>query len=296
MLYLNEPRLRFCDMFVDLKRAHFVIVGIPLDSTVSRVHGTRFAPENIRKASMHLESYSLKFDIDFEKLSVCDLGDIVVYDFDPMKSIDIIEKTLAEVLDKSKVVVAIGGEHLITLPMVKVFSKYYHDLALLVFDAHLDLRDEYPLGYKYTHATVVRRIAELKEVNKILIVGVRGVSTEELEFVEKVEKLDFINIYTPLREVLSKIRDFINKTEKIYISIDTDVLDPSVAPGVGNPEPGGYSFREFFEILHTAISNKIVGFDIVEVYPPYDINNVTSLVAARLIYELISGIYKNRFR
>ncbi|RLE90256.1 MAG: agmatinase [Thermoprotei archaeon] len=291
MFYLSEPSVKFCGKSVEVNRALSIIVGIPLDSTVSRIHGTKFAPESIRKESMHLESYSLRYGVDFEKLSVCDIGDITVYDLDPIKSLNIIEETMMEILDGHKTVVAIGGEHLITLPIVKVLTKQHGSIGLLVFDAHLDLRDEYPPGYKFTHATVIRRIVELRGVDEILIVGVRGVSTEELEFVKIEKKLSYIPIYSPTKEVMHEVRQFMGRVKKVYISIDMDVLDPSIAPGVGNPEPGGYNFREFMYILHTILSSSIVGFDVVETYPPYDINNITSSTAARIIYELISGIH-----
>lgn len=258
----------------DIKDADILLIGIPYDGTSSFRPGSRFAPNAIRETSYGIETYSPIFDKDIEEdLSICDIGDIELPFGNFQKATYIIEKKLEEIT--SKKVVSIGGEHLITLPIVKNFYKKYNDIYLIHFDAHADLRDDY-LGEKLSHATVIRRIAEIIGFEKVFQYGIRSGTKDEYNLIKK---------HKTLNRSIDEIKNIIGKSH-VYISVDLDVLDPSIFPGTGTPEPGGFSFNELINFIRQLDSLNIVGCDVVELSPHYDNSGVSTIVAAKVIREL----------
>ena len=270
---LSPPVKPFSGVDTDPEEAKIWIIGVPFDSTVSFRPGTRFAPAKIREVGWELESYNPLRGIDVEDLQVSDVGDIPL-----TVEYSVLERHLKKVIElamsHSKKTAVIGGEHLITLPIVKTLKKRYGSLRLVVFDAHLDLRDEYPQGSSYSHATVMRRISEMGV--QILYYKPRAFSREEYEYLSK----------TPIVSIAEE-NDFRQLSGHIYISIDVDAIDPSYAPGVGNPEPLGITPHEILDALSIIASSNadVVGFDIVETNPLVDVNDVTSLTAAKILME-----------
>ena len=258
----------------DIKDADILLIGIPYDGTSSFRPGSRFAPNAIRETSYGIETYSPIFDKDIEEdLSICDIGDMELPFGNFQKATYIIEKKLEEI--PSKKVVSIGGEHLITLPIVKHFYKKYNDIYLIHFDAHADLRDDY-LGEKLSHATVIRRIAEIIGFEKVFQYGIRSGTKDEYNLIKK---------HKTLNRSIDEIKNIIGKSH-VYISVDLDVLDPSIFPGTGTPEPGGFSFNELINFIRQLDSLNIVGCDVVELSPHYDNSGVSTIVAAKVIREL----------
>jgi agmatinase len=258
----------------DIKDADILLIGIPYDGTSSFRPGSRFAPNAIRETSYGIETYSPIFDKDIEEdLSICDIGDMELPFGNFQKATYIIEKKLEEI--PSKKVVSIGGEHLITLPIVKNFYKKYNDIYLIHFDAHADLRDDY-LGEKLSHATVIRRIAEIIGFEKVFQYGIRSGTKDEYNLIKK---------HKTLNRSIDEIKNIIGKSH-VYISVDLDVLDPSIFPGTGTPEPGGFSFNELINFIRQLDSLNIVGCDVVELSPHYDNSGVSTIVAAKVIREL----------
>ena len=264
------------------EKAEYLIFGIPYDATQSFKPGSRFAPNAIREASWNLESYSMYFDFDLSFSKICDAGNINV----DGSFNQILERT-SEFLSKVKALpIALGGEHTISYACIQ----HLKDVCYLTLDAHLDLRDEFD-GSKFNHACTVRRVYEKYEsgeIERVVQIGVRSGTAEERDFARKkgIEVYYAWDVMEDLDWVLKRLEDYDN----VYISLDMDVFDPSFAPGVSTPEPFGLNPLHFLKLVDE-LSERIVGFDLVEVVP--DENKVTQALAAKLISELISAIESN---
>ncbi len=258
--------------------SNWVMVGIPYDGTCSYRPGTRFGPEIIRLASWGIETYSPLIDKDFKEVKFFDAGELDLPFGNRDKTLDIIKNTARDVYAANKKWFGIGGEHLVTLPAVQACFEKYNDIAVVHFDAHTDLRDDY-MGEKLSHATVIRRVSDFVGLENIIQVGIRSGSKSEF---------DLIKSYNTLAK---DINDFSKKLDKIknkpiYLTIDLDVLDPSIFCGTGTPEPGGFSFADLLNYLEEMTGLNIVGIDVVELSPGYDVSNVSAVVAVKLIREL----------
>ncbi|MGB9659820.1 MAG: agmatinase [Nitrososphaerales archaeon] len=266
------------------------IFGVPFDSTVTFRPGARFGPNAIRQAYMNIEVYSLFLNVDLESLSLLDLGNLkLTNDVDDM--VYSVEKVVKELVQEGVTFGILGGEHTLTFGTYLSMPK---DTALIIFDAHLDLRDEFA-GLKLSHATFLRRLTDKIGTESIIHIGSRAASKDEWKIADKI-RLSLISLQTiqtvPNAEML--LLDFLKDFKNVYVSIDLDVLDPSFAPGVGNPEPDGLSLHKLLEFLYSLKGKRIVGFDIVELTPLYD-NGITAVVAAKLMNEIIglSYLYQN---
>jgi agmatinase len=252
-----------------------VIIGCPLDVTSSFRPGTRFAPQAIRDCSWGLETYSPALDRDLEDLKICDVGDISLPQGDLEGALGMIQGYLATVMADGKFPVLLGGEHLISLPAVTAVAKYHPHLAVIQLDAHADFRQEY-LGDTLSHATVMRRIADLLGGDNICQLGIRSGTREEMRAAQS------MGITADIEETLRRTAG-----RPVYLSLDLDILDPGVAPGVGVPEPGGLSFDEVISLISQLDALHIVGIDIVELSPPYDSTQQSAMAAAKLVRELL---------
>ena len=273
--------------------AIYTLLGVPFDHTSTYRTGARFAPTAIREASQNIETYSFRTGHDMEKIGIHDLGNLDVL-ADVGETLERLRLVTGELLEAGKTPVFIGGEHTITLGIAYAL-KNPEKLAIISFDAHLDLRNEY-LGQKFSHTTFMRRLNEQVKPKKIIEVGTRAVCKEELEYSENIG-ISYITSLEIRREGLEKTKERIRKlledVENVYLSIDLDVLDPSYAPAVQNPEPEGISPYILHELIAETCKKSIMGFDLVEVAPNYD-NGITAIQAARTIFEVICQIEKNR--
>ncbi len=262
-----------------------IILGAPMDWTTSYKPGTRFGPKSIRDAICNLEFFSMIISKPVEDIVLFnDLGNIALPPGDVMESLTRIKKVVKGVReDYSENFIVLGGEHLITLPIVEAISDEI-DL-IVVIDAHLDQRDQY-LGNKYSHATVMRRITEKTRI-PIIYVGARAISPEEYQYAEA--RKNMIKIYMPPDINRDNGKELVKliKGKRIYLSIDMDGIDPGFAPGVSNPEPMGLNPINVIELLRLIHAyGRLVAGDIVEVNPLEDINDITSLLAAKLLVEI----------
>ena len=258
----------------------FVIFGAPFDSTASFRPGARFASQTMRAESYGIETYSPYQDKDLEDLVVCDAGDLELTIGDVEMALSQIESFAAQLLSDRKRPAMIGGEHLVTLGAVRSICKQYPDLHIVHFDAHADLRDDY-LGAKLSHATVMRRVWDLLGDGHIFQFGVRSGDRCEFEWGNghvHTQKFDFGG----LESVISNFG-----TAPVYFSLDLDVLDPSVLPGTGTPEAGGVSFIEIMGAIKLLSRLNIVGFDMVELSPPYDSSGISTATACKLLRECL---------
>ncbi len=286
-----SPTLVFAGSQKTFQEADYVILGIPFDLTSTFRSGARFAPSAIREASLNIETYSFRSGIDVEDLRLHDLGDLHVSG-EVNETLKRIELVVKELVDAKKLPVIIGGEHTLTLGAMGVVGS---NTALVGFDAHLDLRDEY-MGRRVSHTTFMRRISEQIKPKKILEIGVRAVCKEELDYAKKsgvrfltVQKIRRDGPQKTIENVMKAIAGF----EKIYLTIDMDVLDPAFAPAVQNPEPDGLSMEMFLDILCGLCDHRIVAFDLVEVTPHYD-RGITAVQAAKTIFEVLCGVEKSK--
>lgn len=256
-----------------------VIFGIPFDGTTSFRPGTRFGPQMIRQELDGLETYSPYLDLDLEDFSLCDMGDLVLPFGNTAKVMDLIENEVKGVIEDDKITMAIGGEHLISYPVIKAYLDKYPDMHIIHLDAHADLRADY-LGETLSHATVMRRVYDCLGEGKLWQFGIRSGTKEEFEFAKKNTSMRKFDL-KGMDSLYEKIGD-----EPVYVTIDLDVLDPSVFSGTGTPEPGGINFKELMAGLAHLRPLNIVGGDVVELSPHYDPSGVSTAVACKVLREM----------
>lgn len=264
--------------------------GVPMDFTASWRPGSRFAFDAIRLVSTSLELYSPYFGRSLEDVSYEDAGDAELLWGDVQGSLDLIKEQAEKIMKKGKKLISVGGDHLVTYPLVQATKKFYPDLAVIHFDAHTDLRQSF-LGSKLSHATVLRMVAEEMGSKSVAQIGIR--SGVEEEFKWGTENTHFFpdhkwDLVPAAAEVIK-----IFKGRPVYITLDIDVLDPAYAPGTGTPEPGGCTSKELFQALHLILENlHVIGADLVEIAPDYDPSERTAFMGAKIIREMLLGISK----
>ncbi|MCG3086969.1 agmatinase [Sporosarcina cyprini] len=285
MLNKNIETFIGCDN--DYQEADLVLFGAPFDSTTSFRPGTRFASKAMRGESFGIETYSPYQDKDLEDISVFDGGDLELIFGNTEKVLGQIEEYTSKIVTDGKIPVMIGGEHLVTLGAVRAVAKQYPDLHVVQFDAHADLREDY-LGEPLSHATVIHRVWDILGDNRIFQFGIR--SGDRSEFAWGKDRV-FTNKFNldGLEEVVEQL-----KGKPVYLTIDLDVLDPSVFPGTGTPEAGGISFMDLLHGILTASGLNIVACDVNELSPVYDQSGVSTAVACKVLRELLLAINTNQ--
>ncbi len=263
------------------EEADAVLVGIPMDFTVSFRPGTRMGPQQIRTVSYGLEEYSVYLDKDLSEKRYYDLGDMTLPFGNVGHSLEIIEEVTGQLLDDRKFPILIGGEHLVTYPIAKAFHARYTDMVVVHFDAHADLRVDY-CGETNSHATVMRKVAELVGPGNVYQFGIRSGTRDEFQYAKENTNMFIERVIEPLREAIPRFGN-----RPVYVTLDIDVVDPAYAPGTGTPEAGGCSSREIIQAIHELAGAKVVGFDLVEVSPVTDQSERTALLAAKIIREAI---------
>lgn len=275
----KETTFIMCDK--DYNEADIVIFGAPFDSTTSFHPGTRFAPQAIRSSSDGgIETYSLHQRRDLSEISVCDIGNLVMPYGNAQEAMDAIEDTAASIAADGKIPIMLGGEHLVTYGSVRAIAAKYPDLHVIHFDAHSDLRDEY-YGQKLSHATVMRRVWDLVGDGRIFQYGIRSGEKEETEWGRTHVYTNFFTTEN-LDYAINSI-----KKNPVYLTIDLDVLDSSVLPGTGTPEAGGISFNDLIRCILKMSGLNIVAADINELSPHYDQSGSSTLVACKVLRELL---------
>jgi agmatinase len=277
----------FADAESDFRQAAFVLFGVPFGKTSSFRSGAEKGPAEIRKASWNFETWDIRTGKDFSAIPVHDFGDLSVTTMSAVEMVEEAHSFTLKLRNNKKIPVALGGEHSITPGIISAFPK---DIAVLSLDAHLDFRDHYE-NQKYNHACVLRRLADHVGVKNIAVVGVRSAEYQEFVTAQN-ENLFFIDAFTFYKKgtqhTIKLLSDFF-QDRKIYLTLDIDVIDPCYAPGTSTPEPFGLSPLDVLELCETFAAN-LIGFDMVEVCPPFD-HGETSLLAAKMIRSLIAAIW-----
>jgi len=268
----------------ELEEANYVLFGAPLDRTASYRSGSRFAPLAIREASQYMESYSVRTGLDWDDLKLVDEGDIAEAE-EVLPAVDAIKRVVEEIRRMGKLPVMLGGEHTITLGALRALKPG----AVVVFDAHLDLRDTL-FDERLSHATYMRRAHE-EQGFKLVVLGARALSAEEIAYADN-EGVTTITAQDVKRfgvePVTEMVKDALEGVESIYLSVDMDAVDPAEAPAVGNPSPEGISVTQLLDLVSGIVDRRFVGFDLNEVSPSYD----SGLTAIQATYVVIETLYK----
>jgi len=271
------------------------IVGVPFDTGVSYRPGARFGPNHVRESSRLLRPYNPAVHVSpFATQQVVDAGDIAANPFDIEEAISSIHKSYDQLSERAKKIVTIGGDHTITLPILRSLKAKHGAISVVHFDAHLDTWDSY-FGADYTHGTTFRRASEegLLDPEGCMHIGIRGPLYAAKDLTD--DKALGFQIFTSVEfqdlgvnAAIEKMKARVGK-RPVYISIDIDVLDPAHAPGTGTPEAGGLTSRELLSVLRATAGMNVIGADIVEVAPAYDHAQITGIAASHVMYELISA-------
>jgi len=272
------------EQYSNAENAGIVIVPVAYDGTSTWMKGADKGPAAVCEASANMELYDIETDSEVYKKGIF-TENAIGGEISTREMIEAVHEAVRYYIEKDKFTVVIGGEHSVSIGSIKAHAERYPDLTVLQLDAHADLRDEYN-GSKYNHACVMARARELCP---IVQVGIRSMDSSEKE------RMDVSNVF--FAEKIRTRADWIAKavsklSRNVYVTVDLDVLDPSIMPSTGTPEPGGLSWYDVLELLKTAIEKKnVVGFDVVELCPD-DRNKAPDFLAAKLIYKLLS--YKFR--
>lgn len=283
---MNPNIMNFIAAEADFDEARAVIFGAPFDGTTSFRPGTRFGPGAIRAESDGIETYSPYQNRDLEDIAVFDSGDLLLPFGNTEAVLDMICARTAEILEAGKMPVMLGGEHLVTLGAVRAMVQKYPELHIIHFDAHTDLRDDY-LGERLSHATVIRRCHDLLGDGRIHQFGIRSGERAEWNFAFAHTDFHPFNVKDVLDVVLALGSDV-----PVYVTLDLDVLDPSLFCGTGTPEAGGVFFQDLEEALLALEALNVVGFDMNELSPHYDASGVSTAVACKVLREMLLAYVK----
>ena len=283
---LNKYTETFLECTADAQEAKIVLFGAPFDGTTSYRPGTRFGSGAIRRESYGIESYSPYQDGDLLDGRVLDCGDLELPIGNAEKALAAIQAMEEEILSAGKLPFMLGGEHMVTLGAFRAAVKKYPGIHIIHFDAHADLRQEY-LGVELSHACVLRRCWELTGDGRIHQFGIRSGDREEFRWGKdhvETRKFDFEG----LEETLDRL-----KGKPVYFTLDLDVLDPSVFPGTGTPEPGGVSFEELRKAAELVCRKAdVAACDVNELSPPYDPSGVSTAAACKIVREMLIALQK----
>ena len=285
-LFVSQSNV-FSGIQRSFEKADYIILGVPFDVTSTYRTGARFGPNAIRQASLNIETHSIRTGIDVEDLLLHDLGDLHVA-ANTENTLETLEHVIKSIIENRKTPVTIGGEHTITLGIARSLRDKASKTAIISFDAHLDLRNEY-LGLKLSHTTFMRRINEEVEPAKIIEVGTRAVCKEELAYAKKAG-IEFLTTQQIRKEgskrSADRLTEMLEGHKSIYLSVDMDILDPAYVPAVQNPEADGLETPVLLDLLESVCDNRVVGFDVLEIAPNYD-QGVSAIQAAKVIFELL---------
>lgn len=279
----------------DVRGVDVVVVGVPYDGATSYRSGARFGPRAIREQSLLLWGYHNALAVSpFRALKVIDFGDLDVVPVNVEETQRTVESQVCEIVSAGPTVLALGGDHSITLPLLRAHAKKYGPLAVIHFDAHPDTWDSEFAGSKYSHGTTFRRALEEQLINPsaYIQIGIRGPTIGPGDYADAIRlgarmiTLDEA-VFSGIPAVIQEVRQRVG-TQSVYLSFDIDVLDPAFAPGTGTPEVGGFTSHQILQMLRGLSGLNFIGYDVVEVAPPFDHSGITAILAANLAFEFLA--------
>jgi agmatinase len=286
-----QPPGNFADAKASWEEAQFIIAGVPFDRTTSFRPGARFGPDAIRQQSFTFESYDLETGIDLSEVPIHDFGNAEPFG-SAQQMVDGVREEIRPIFAAAKIPIVFGGDHACSPPVVEAYPNPA-SLGVLYIDAHMDFRSQY-LGDPRSHGCSSRRIVERVGARNVVVFGVRSVSKQEIED-NRAIGMSYVTAHEIAKEgVESAVQRALNmlKTDRVYISLDIDAVDPAYAGATGTPEPFGLTPRDVKYAIGQA-APRLAGIDIMEVSPPWDTGN-TSNLAARLAREAIVRVVASR--
>ncbi|HEV8190823.1 MAG TPA: agmatinase [Ktedonobacterales bacterium] len=294
MLAPSRSFMHLDDEYTALDTARVVVVPVPFDATTCYRPGTREGPQAIIDASRNLELYDPELRRSPYTVGIHTLRAIEPVMGNAQAMVERIERVTGELLDRGKYVVALGGDHSISIGVIRAFARRHPNMSVLQFDAHADLREEYE-GNTLSSATIMRRVLDV--CPRTAQVGIRSLSEPEAQLVQ--ERQLPLWLASDIQRQTARERDeWISNVVRslaaeVYVTFDIDAFDPSLVPGTGTPEPGGLGWYEVMDLLSTVTSQRrVVGFDVVELSPLVE-GHVSPVVAAKLVYKLVGMAVPN---
>tara|TARA_B100000131_G_scaffold168760_1_gene163160 strand:- start:397 stop:1284 length:888 start_codon:yes stop_codon:yes gene_type:complete len=272
------------------ENCEIAIFGVPFDGTTSFRPGARFGPAAIREVSVGIESFCPQLKVDLEEINFSDFGSLEIPFGNPLPVINEVEKASKKFFSKGIKPLMIGGEHSITSGAVKAAVESYPNLILLQLDAHADLRNDW-LGSKYNHACTMQRCLDYVQSSKVYQIGIRSGTRQEFQEMENKKRLINHLKGQPAYALDNILKE--NLGTPIYLTVDLDWFDPSVLPGTGTPEPGGYYWEDFAAIIDVLKKHNIIAADVVELAPQLDTSSISSIFAAKVVRSLIMLLSQN---
>ncbi len=254
------------------------LFGVPYDGTTSFRPGTRFGPAAVREVSTGLETYCPQLERDLEAMAYADLGAVAISFGAPDPVVDAVQTATASVLNQGLKPLMLGGEHSITSGAVAAVATHYPDLVMVQLDAHADLRNEW-LGAHHSHACAMRRCLEVLPSQMLLQIAIRSGTKEEFSELASSGRL------TPFENIAQRLHPL--RGQPLYLTVDLDWFDPAVMPGTGTPEPGGFLWQHFAELVDELRHHNVVGADVVELAPQLDPSGISSVLAAKVTRSLL---------
>jgi len=282
----------------DLDQLDYCICGVPWDGGTTNRPGARHGPREVRNSSSLVRLYHPKsLKSPYDKFNIADIGDCPINPADLQDSLKKIENFYNKIHDSKTIPISIGGDHLVSLPILRALSKE-KPIGLFQFDSHTDTYDTYFGGFKYTHGTPFRRAIEenLIDPRKYVMLGIRGslyhpddVSWARDQGITVITIDDYYEM--GFEKVVKKIYEILHDIPT-YLTFDIDGIDSTFAPGTGTPEVGGFDVRESQMIIRELNKINFIGADVVEVSPPFDLNNMTSHIGANIAFEILCTMTK----
>ncbi len=275
------------------------LLGIPFDGGTSYRSGSRFGPRDVRQNSSLIRPYNPSLQVSpFDVLKVADVGDVDVNPINIEDTYGRVEHAIGEILDAKVMPLCVGGDHSLSLPILRAVKKRHGPLGMVHFDSHQDMWDEY-FGGKYFHGTPFRRAVEegLLDTKRVIQIGIRGPVYADTDFdFARQHGIRWVTAGQVAREGLEWVKEqmLVVRGGPVYLSFDIDGVDPAFAPGTGTPEVAGLTSREALELVRALVGVQLVGADVVEVSPPYDHAGITSMLAANIMFEILSVIAATR--
>ncbi|WP_320673680.1 agmatinase [Prochlorococcus sp. MIT 1341] len=268
----------------DPKGCSIGIIGVPYDGTTSFRAGTRFGPAAIREVSTSLETYCPQLKLDLENIDYADLGSLDIPIGKPKKVINLVKKGTKKIIRNGLKPLILGGEHSITSGAVQAVANFYPDVIMIQLDAHADLRNQWQKT-KYSHACAMRRCLDVLPSKQLIQVGIRSGTKEEFDEIDLQKRM----VSTENGELANSLTKALSphKDKPIYLTVDLDWFDPSVLPGTGTPEPGGFYWNDFASLLDVIRQYNLIAADVVELAPELDPSKCSSVLAAKVTRSLI---------
>lgn len=269
------------------------LAGIPWDGGTTNRAGARHGPREVRNQSSLMRSTHHVFKTEpFRVANIADIGDLAVNPIDLLDALRLIEEGVAEIVSAGALPLCVGGDHLTTLPILRAVARQ-KQVGLIQFDAHSDTNDTYFGNNPYTHGTPFRRAIEegLLDPRRIVQIGIRGsvYAPDEHDWaiaqgIRIIYMEEFVG--RSVEDVMAEAREIVGQNPT-YVTFDIDAIDPSMAPGTGTPEIGGFTTREAQQMVRLLDGLNLVGADVVEVSPPFDLAGMTSIAGATIMFELM---------